>query len=272
MLRITALSINILIIIITMGLSGCKTTGLEGLRSLMDSFGYTLYEPPRSNHGPGWTFRITKTHDGKKVPITVCENLYPTVKVTNANINFPQSQVESTVDVDFAVELLDGIIDNIGEAKANLKAKGADSVNITWGNAHAEELLPQQAFTPNGSKIEIDSACAAHLADLKKRGELANNIFMVQQALKVEQMDYQSSASSQTEGGLSVSLKELLTVKPQAKATEVNNNNLSIKEPRYLGFRAFAISDVVPTGLLGPETAVVSGRELTKDEVATLLK
>lgn len=253
-------------------LTGCKTTGLEPLRKFMESYDYTLYEPPRSNHGPGWTFRMAKTYDGRTVPMTVCENLYPAVKTKDANIDFPKIQMESKVDVDFAVELLEGIIDNVGEAKANLKAKGAKSVKITWGAVSAEELLPQETFDPSGKKLEVDHACAAHLNDLKQKGEFADSIFLVQQAIRVDRMDYEITSDSETGGGLSLNLKEVLTVKPEAKATQSNKSTLAIKEPRYVGFRAFIITDVVPTGLLGPETAIVSGRELTKDEVSNLLK
>ena len=257
--------------LLLLSLTGCKHTGLEGLRSWMKGYGYTLYEPPRTNHGPGWTFRMVKTYDGKTVPMTVCDNLYPKVKVKKANVNLPDSKKGSGYDVDFAVALLEGLIDNIGEAKANLKSKGTKSVNITWGAVHTEALLPQQTFDPSGKKLEVDSTCAAHLSDLKDKGTFADSIFMVQQAIIVDEMNYKVSANSETGGGLSISLKEVLTVKPEAKVTETSENLLVVKEPRYLGFRAFLVNDVVPTGLLGPETAIVSGRLLSDDEVSKLL-
>jgi hypothetical protein len=250
---------------------GCKT-GLDELRDLMGEYGYTLYEPPRSNHGPGWTFRMAKTFDGHVVPVTVCENLYPSVKTKNANVTFPNSQVESSVNIDFAVELLEGLIDNIGEAKANLKAKGAKGVTINWGGARAEELIPEQTFDKTGTKLEIDQGCSAHLSDLKKKGELSDSIFFVQQAVRVDKLDYKVTDESEKGGGLSLNIKELLTLKPDVKVSKKDKNTLSIEEPRYVGFRAFVITDVVPTGLLGPETAVVSGRELTKAEISNLLK
>lgn len=258
-------------LLLLLGLTSCKTTGLEELRSLMKNYGYTLYEPPRTNYGPGWTFRMVKTYDGKTVPMTVCDNLYPEVKIKDANVTFPDSKVESEVDVDFAVELLEGLIDNVGEAKANLKSKGAKAVKITWGAVHTEELLPQHVFTPSGNKIQVNSECAEHLSDLKHKNAFEDSIFMVQQAIKVDEMNYEARADSEKGGGFSLSLKKILSVKPEAKTTEISQNTLAINEPRYLGFRAFLITDVVPTGLLGPETAIISGRMLSDSEISKLL-
>jgi hypothetical protein len=112
------LSITILVL-----LFGCKTTGLDPLQDFVNSYDYTLYVPPRSNHGPGWTFQLVKTFDGKTVPQTLCENLYPDVAVSNGSVSIPNIDTKSDVDADFAVELLEGIIESVGEAKANLKAK-----------------------------------------------------------------------------------------------------------------------------------------------------
>jgi len=254
------------------GMNGCDTTGLAPLHAFMDKYGYTLYEPPRSNHGPGWTFRMARTYDGKTIPMTVCDNLYPAVKISNAKVDFPSSTMESELDTDFAVDLLEGLIDNVGKAKATLKSKGVKSMKVTWGVVHAEELLPEQTFSPSGNKIEVDSACAAHLADLKKKGEFGESIFMVQQAIKVEQMNYEASAKSESAGSVAVSLKQLLNLRPQVNVINGRKDALVIKEPRYVGFRAFLLTDVAPTGLLGPETAIVSGRELSRKEVATLFR
>jgi len=70
---------------------------------------------------------------------------------------------------------------------------------------------------------------------------------------------------------LDVSLYKALDLKPEVKVSEKTNSSIEVSEPRYIGFKAVAIIDWIPTNQLGAETATVSGKLLTADQVNKII-
>jgi len=251
-------------------LQACCNGPMAPLAKELKSYGYTLYEPPRTNRGPGWTFRMVRTFDGRTVPMTVCENLYPDVDLVDGNLSLPQLSTKSTVDGSVAVDFLEGLLKDIGGAKASLSANSIKKLTISWGQVSSKELPEERKFTEKGEIRAIGAPCAAVLKELKDRGELAGNLFIVQQAILANELSYETSDDSGKKGELKASLKKLLNFEANAKATEITQTSLQIKEPRYIGYIAIALLEWAPTGLLGPESAKLYGRRLSPDELAKI--
>jgi hypothetical protein len=203
--------------------------------------------------------------------MTVCENLYSDVTPLDGKLSLPNFQEDTTVDAGFAVELLEGLIKNVGEAKAELKAKNVDKVKITWGSVHSKELPEERKFDNKGKEQEIGPRCASILSDLKKRGELYENIFLVQEALVTHELVYEATSESAKSGSVSFSIKELLKFKPDVNVEAISSTSLKISEDRYVGFVALALLDWLPTGQLGPEAGKISGRMVSADEMKSFV-
>src|SRR4029077_707237 len=131
------------------------TSPIQAISDQVEKFGFTVYNPPRADRGPGWVFHFVKTFDGNTVPATVCSTLYPDDRVVNARISIPNVQSTDTTDVAFGLGLLEGLIDNVQKASANLSAKSVKTLSIKWGDLTAIELPEERKFTEQGKRVSI---------------------------------------------------------------------------------------------------------------------
>jgi len=257
---------KLLLLVLVFFLVGCNGR-LGPLAKELSNYDYSFYNPPRSNHGPGWTFRFVKTHDGKTVTQTVCENLYPDIQTLDGSLSLPAIKDKETRAIDFSVNLLDGLIKNVGEAKLNLSNNKIQEISIKWGPVTSKEIPLERRFDKNGKVVPISPRCHATLLDLKNRGELENSIFVVQEAAIVNSLVYDAKVDSSIQGSVNFSFKKLLEFTPKAKVTENNQTSLVIEASRYVGYRAVALMEFVPTNLLGPETATVKGKIVPREQL-----
>lgn len=258
---ITIIFLSLLILQI----SGCTNTGLEPLRKELEELGFTLYEPPRSNRGPGWTFNIVSTFDGRRVPKTICENLYPQLELKPGNLTLAKLQTNSVLDLNLGIEFLKDLLINPIEAKAKLKK--VKEVSIKWKDVKSVEIPDNLKFDKKGKPIAIQADCLSDIRDLKAKKAFKNSVFMVQEVLLAHELDYEFKTDNQSEAGLKGKYKQFLDFQLGVKTEEKSETSLVVKEKRYLGFIAFLIEDVVPDGLLGAENALVSGRVVTLEQM-----
>jgi hypothetical protein len=265
-------SISTLLIVtsLTPILIGCNSTGLSPLKSELAKYNYTLYEPPQSDRGPGWTFQLVKTYNGQVVPITVCQNIYSNIPPAQSDLSLPNVTSTSTVGLDFAIDFLSGLISSAPNAKANLK--DISNIEITWGNVSAKEIPKEHQFDEVGQVRKIHPACYKALQDLKKSNALVDQVFVVQSAAMVDTFKYKFSRNSESALSGGASLPSRFGIKAGVNYKVEGNTALEISEPRYIGFVAIAILDWLPTGLLTAESAKIKGRIMKHDEFAKLLQ
>jgi hypothetical protein len=254
-------------------LTGClrATSPINAISDEVEKLGFTVYNPPRADRGPGWVFHFVKTFDGKTVPGTVCTSLYPDERVVDAKISIPNVKSTDNADVSFGLGLLDGLIDNVQKASADLSAKSIKTLSINWGDLTARELPEERKFTEEGKRVPIGNACAARLRELRQANQLGT-VFMVQQAVQAKSMTVSVEQDRNAGASLDVSLYEVLTVKPSAKVSQKSNSSIDVTDPRYIGFVAVAVLNWIPTDQLGAETATVSGRLLKREEINRLMQ
>jgi hypothetical protein len=263
-------TISLIIIGVVFSFFGCATTkGLGPLESKLKEHGFSVYNPPRSNRGPGWVFRFVKTFDGRTVPSTVCENIYPDAKTVDGRLVLPNITQDKSVDLSLAIDLLSGIIDPPLQAKAELKDVG--NVTISWGPVRVRELSPGNKFTAEGAIRKIDEACYAELESLKARQEIQDSIFVVQEAAVVNRFNYHFHGDTEASAKLRGQYKKILGVDFDSRVKAVDDTTLEITEDTNLGFIAVALTEWVPTGNKTVVTAKIAGKSLTEEQIARLM-
>lgn len=264
--------VRIYVIVLLVGTcaSSCAPVGLAPLRKELERYNYALYEPPRSNWGPGWTFHLLKTYDGRTVPSTVCERIYSDITPTRGKLSLPEIKTKTTVGVNFAIELLENLLMDSTKAEVNLSS--LSSVTITWGEVWAEEIPKEQQFTKEGKIREMNQACYYALQDLKEKGELEGKVFVVQGAVLTTGFKYTFARSAG--GGLTekIDWREALTVKPGVNVTREGDLTLIFREPRYIGFNAAAILDWIPNKAFTGPRAEVRVKSFKAEELKELLE
>ena len=259
-----------LITSLVLSITGCASVGLGPLEKEIAKYGYTLYKPPRTNRGPGWVFRMIRTFDGKTIPSTLCENLYSDPKTVDGSLSLPNIHGSTTVSLDLAIDFLEGLIRDPAKAKANLKA--VREVTISWGQIRDQELSPEFKFTEKGELRPVNERCAAVLRDIKRRGELGNNIFVVQQAVLAHRLWYEFKTEGAAAVGLAGKYQDLLGFNAGVGISSTGETSLEIAERRYVGFAAIALIEWLPIGELGvSQLATVSGRRITLDEMKQII-
>ncbi len=201
--------------------------------------------------------------------MTLCENLYPEITLHTGKLKLPRFESNSTVTADVAVDFLQQLLKDPANAKTSLKS--VREVTISWGDVDSNELPSEQTFDMSGRRVPISSQCRAVLEDLKQKQEFESTVFVVQAAVLVSKLTYKFKAEAGSGIDVGGKLKALLGFKAGVTVREVDTTTLEIDEPTYLGYVAVALRDMVPTGLLGAETAVISGRILSTQELRAVL-
>lgn len=250
--------------------AGCMHDPMKPLSDEIEQYGFTVYRPPRANHGPGWVFQFAKTFDGKTVAMTVCENLYPDIKLSDGALSFANTTRTNNLDLSFGLGLLEGLVENVQKVSADLSAKSVKDVKITWGKIREKELIPERRFSSDGKLLPISNQCAAQLRQLRESGEI-DGVYVVQSALQADALTMQVNQDASAGAKLDVTLYKVLNLKPGISASEKSATTVEINEPRFLGFVGVALIKWTPTNQLGPETATVSGRLLPAAEARRLL-
>jgi hypothetical protein len=244
---------------------------LAPLERQLNTYGYSMYNPPRADRGPGWVFQILKTHEGRSVPSTVCTNLFPNFKPSRVNLTLPATDWSTTLAVDLGLDFLDGLVPDLIKAKASLKSVSAVAIN--WQDVSAEELPRDFRFTEAGTRRPISRQCHASLRDLKTHNLLNNSIFVVEQALVSHSMRMSFTADRSAAAGLDGKYQNLIGFKAAVNTKEIGKTTLEITEPRYLGFMAVALLDYVPsTDLAATEAATITGRQIPLATMQRLLE
>jgi len=213
---------------------------------------------------------MIRTFDGKTIPSTLCENLYSDPKTVDGSLSLPNIHGSTTVSLDLAIDFLEGLIRDPAKAKANLKA--VREVTISWGQIRDQELSPEFKFTEKGELRPVNERCAAVLRDIKRRGELGNNIFVVQQAVLAHRLWYEFKTEGAAAVGLAGKYQDLLGFNAGVGISSTGETSLEIAERRYVGFAAIALIEWLPIGELGvSQLATVSGRRITLDEMKQII-
>jgi hypothetical protein len=252
-------------------MAGCVSSPVKEISKEVEKYGYTVYNPPRADHGPGWVFHFAKTFDGKTVPVAVCQNLYPDDRTQAASISFPTVTRNDTTDLSFGVSLLEGLVTDVQKASASLEAKKVKKLTITWGDLVATELPEERKFGADGKLLPISNSCAARLRELRRQNQM-ESVYLVQSAVLAKSMKISVDEQQNAGASLDASLYKVLDVKPSAKVSTTSNSSIDVSDPRYIGFVALAVLDWIPLDQVGPETAKVSGRLLSPADVSELMK
>jgi len=145
---------------------------------------YTLYPAPRTDHGIGYAYIDV---EGTSVPI--CDTILPDPDaVPGGAMVIPNTTVASNVDIDAGLNLVNGLVANIANVSASLKAQGYNNVTVTL-NHPQEYVIPATSLLGGPiPHVSISSSCKAALQALTLPGstKLSQPVYLVFKAISVD--------------------------------------------------------------------------------------
>lgn len=241
---------------------------LQGFSGYLKDIGYSFYNPPRSDRGPGSVFRFVRLESGKWGISPVCRNLFPQLSHTVSDLSIPNSRRKQTFDLDFVLGLLGGLI----EEPAAGELGSVREIEVTFGGSvQSHAYFEEDGLNDDGSPRELSPACYARLKALSAAGGLGGNVFFVQDAIAVTEASYSAFRGGAGQMDLRVPIREVLLPRVGISAQFEHEHSLTIREPRYVAFKAMQITDFVDTGLTSAGRATVHLKPLEEAEIAAKL-
>ena len=249
-------------------LAGCKndtSQQLTGFSAYLEDIGYSFYNPPRTDRGPTSVFRFIRSESGKNIVSPVCKKLFQHIPENITKVSIPSEHSTAQLQVNLAVSLIEDLLANAPQIGAEW---GSNSViDVHFGDVSTVYINEEDLYNVNGKSHTITPSCFSALKRLSNQGELNGNVFVVQESLRVDSMSYVAKKLNSSGADAQFSIKEVINFKPEVKYTFSSDNKLIIKEPRYVAFRAFLLTEYIDTGLTGAGSAVVKAEPLTLADI-----
>lgn len=254
---------RVLILILAATVYGCTDNPTKPVRSFseyLESLGYSFYNPPRSDRGPGSVFRLARAQSGKIVISPVCGQLFESIEPVRANISLPKDKSTEERGIEFWISFLADLLNNPGDVSGKFSSKATFAVQFDGTQSHY--LNEEQMVNDKGVARRITPACYARLKQLSKSGELRDNIFIIQDAVRISTGTYTFSKEALANGQGKIEVDKIIDVKTGVRWSKKTERSFSIDEPRYVAFVAFLLKDYVETGLTTAGTAIVKAERM----------
>jgi len=245
----------------TLGLVQSCHGGVPDVGPLGDSLqGYALYEPVRTNWGPGFVFTGEVKNGKIKNVEEICPSLYGESPVTEAGVFLPDYSGASNTDINIGLSMLESVIGKDNTAKINLaKYKDNKSVVVKWSSINEVSIPRSMGWMESGEPRKIKKQCFSVIEDLKARGEFEGRTFIITRAIKASSIDYNFDRAIDGDAGVELKFKELFDANAGGKWTSTGKTSLKVTSDVFVGYKTpKLLKDWVPTGLVAGEIATVS--------------
>ncbi|MGF1615180.1 MAG: hypothetical protein ACFCVA_15095 [Gammaproteobacteria bacterium] len=247
---------------------GCSpepTDPPKGFSDYLENLGYLFYNPPRTDRGPGSVFRFARTQSGSLVISPICRNLFANLKTEKANVTIPKESSTETLNVGFFTQFIADLWQHSAKAQTHLKRDGR--VLVSFKNASSVYLLEEDLINADGTPRSITPQCYGQLKKLDEKGELENNVFIIQDAIEVGRATYELSEQSFISGEGEVNAKSILIFKPHVQYKQLSKLAFEILSPRFVAYKAFLLTEYMDTGLTTDGTAIIKARPMSVAEL-----
>lgn len=248
--------------------TGCRDDTkqqLSGFSEYLDDVGYSFYNPPRTDRGPASVFRFTRAESGKNIISPVCKKIFEHVPVNESKLSLPSEKSVKQLKLGLAVSLIEDLLTAPPKLEADWESNS--NVNVNFSNVSSVYINEEDLYNAEGVARSITPSCFSALKRLSKQGELNDEVFIVQESLRVNSMSYVLAKSSSANSDINIDIKKLLNFKPDVDFQIKDNISLEINEPRYIAFRAFLLKKYIDTGLTGSGSAILKAEPLTLKEI-----
>lgn len=238
---------------------------LDGFSDYLENIGYSFYNPPRSDRGPGSVFRFVDLEGGSRGLSPVCRDLFPDIEPTRAEVSIPNENRTEELELGFVLELLKGLLTDETPVDASMKREMRVEVKFS-DDVQSLSYFEEDAINDDGTPRKLSPTCYARLKSLSETGQLAEGVFFVQDALRVREAEYQFSRSYDFGAHIDIPITKILHPKAEVSSESKVENSLTIREWRFVAFKAMLVTEFVDTGLTSAGSAIIRGRPLTVDE------
>lgn len=239
---------------------------LSALEKALNNAGYQLYNPPRSNWGPGFVFsgdilngRITNVKE-------VCPNLYGDADAPqSAAILFPNYTAKDKLNFGAALHFLRGLFGLDFDLNAVDRER---TVEVKWQNIRETSYSEMDRWLADGAIKPIPIQCRRAIENLQGRNAFAGRVFVIVRAVAPESLIYDFSSTVNAQGSATAELWKAAQVKVQGQGVSTSATQLEVRKRLYVGYAApVKLSEWIDTGQSSGELVRVTG-ETTNFQIA----
>ena len=259
---------NLLLSIFLLVLVGCRddtSQQLDGFSKYLEDIGYSFYNPPRTDRGPASVFRFVKSESGKTIVSPVCKKLFLHVPENEASLSLPSEKSKDKLNIGLAISLIEDLLSDTPKLEAGWSS--GSSIEVKFNGVKSVNISEEDLYNKNGVARSITPSCFSALKRISKQGEFKQNVFIVQESIRVDSMQYDATKTNVGTVNAQANIKKLIKFKPGINYEFKGDSKLEIKEQRYIAFRAFLLKDFFDTGLTTTGSAVVKAEPLSLSEI-----
>jgi hypothetical protein len=209
-------------------LSCTSEPDLSALEKPLNAAGYQLFNPPRSNWGPGFVFSGDIV-GGRLVNVgEVCPNLYGDEEPPrSAKILLPNYTAKDSLTFGAAVRFLrsafglDVDVDKVERERL---------IEVKWQNVSEMSYALMDNWLRDGTVKPIPIECRNAIQRLQGQQKFENRVFVLTRAIAPESLKYEFSAALNAKGSASADLWKVSEAKAQAEGGTANATQIEIPQ------------------------------------------
>jgi hypothetical protein len=254
--KVARASLTCLILACAVDIANAQDLG--ALERALNAAGYQLYNPPRSNWGPGFAF-YGDIVDGKITNVReICPNLYGDVDAPrSADILLPDYTAKDSLSFSAAIRFLKGLFGfNVDVDKVEQER----SIEVKWQNIRETSYSEMDKWLRDGTIRPIPIQCRRAIESLQGRRTFENHVFVIIRAVAPESLKYDFSAAAKAQGSASAQLWKESQAKVQAGMASTVGTQLEIRQRLYVGYsRPVRLTEWIDSGKSSGELFGVKG-------------
>jgi hypothetical protein len=243
--------------------SMAEAQNLSQLEQSLESNGYHLYKPLRSNWGPGFVFSGDISGRGIGGPVEICPNVYADLTAPNqSKILLPNYKAEDRLSLRVALDYLKKITGFANDDADLARIEQQRTADITWGDIRELSYTDMDKYLLSGEPRPIQRRCQAAINDLKLRNRFEGRVFVISRSLATNQLIFDFSRALSVQAGVSANFIPRLTAGIQGRAELKDGTRLEVRDTFFVGYASpIAIKTWLPSGLVGDEIHEVKGEQ-----------
>ncbi len=244
-----------------MGCLGSAGQSLRPLQQALESAGYHMYNPPRSNWGPGFVFEGDVANGRFVNAQEVCARLYSDLDTPGkAKIVLPSHQAKDNFSLRVAFNYLKKVLGFANDEADLLRIEQRQIGEVTWGDIWELYYGGMDKWLESGEARPVSAQCRRNIDDLKAKGKFKGRVFVIVRAVVPEWLNFDFGRNFKAEAGVSASLVPRISAGVQGKGEFWDETRLEIREPLFVGYAPpIEITDWLPTGEVAGEAVSVRG-------------
>jgi hypothetical protein len=235
---------------------------LAPLERALESAGYHIYNPPRSNWGPGFVFegdvlngRFSNAHE-------VCSRLYAELAAPNkAKVVLASHEANDIFGLRLAFNYLKKIFGFANDDSDLVRIEQQRTAEVAWGDIWEMSYTRMDKWLESGEPRPVNKQCRSAIDELKAQKRFNGRVFVILRAVAPDRLNFNFERDFQAQAGASAKLGAQIEAGIKGKGEFKDRTHLEISEPLFVGYASpIAITDWLPTGEESGEIVSVRGR------------